>query len=216
MKGQLESLRLGVGLAHAVPDANLRVRNGAGAVLIAGTGPEFDVSLCALRQVVAASCCPSKPDVSDWATCLELSGSLRVHEAGLYVAPDPESGSLTVWFATLIWPDRIRELIRQPSWPDIPDELVEMVIKPDRCLAMTSVAIRSAVSPATDFTALRVATDLYRVCLVEELTRSGCPAEARSDRLTAPSSLSESEHRSMGVVNHGAHSCAAPRLADER
>ncbi|MEM7274707.1 MAG: hypothetical protein AAF547_16600 [Actinomycetota bacterium] len=167
MQSNLENLRLSVGLAHAVPGAELVLRTRDGAELVAGHYSTADVNLCALRRAVVASGCPNRPDVSRWADPVRIDGSLDHHLAGIHLFGPGVDRPPTWWFPTLVKPQRVWDIVEGRTWTD-DDDLIEVVIKPDPCLGMTAVAVGSRVGAPDDMVASATEA-VYEACLLEEL-----------------------------------------------
>lgn len=165
MQQQLDNLRLRVGLAHAIPGAELRVRRNDGAEFVAANRPLADMDLCRLRHAVMASSCPSSPNITRWFECLGISGSLAEDESGIF---HDQSGLGAWWFATLIRQDRVLTLLEQLDNDDVDNDSVQVFLKPDPGLGMTSVGIVTTQA-GSEVRLAALATDVYQACLVEEL-----------------------------------------------
>lgn len=168
-----ELLRLGVALAHVVPEAEMRISAPAGSNLSVSMSPSADMNICDLRQLVVSSACPRQPDVSQWIEIIEIGGSLEYCAGGVYrtrhAAGDPR------WLATLLSPREVIEiLMRLESRAEV-DESVKALLKPDLALGVTSVRLRAG-DPAAGVDIDEAAQTVHGACLVSELLRcSGAP-----------------------------------------
>jgi hypothetical protein len=161
-----ESLRLAVGLVHAVPGAELHLRTAEEQVVVVGGGPAADVDPCSMRRAIMMAACPAAPDPSQWITGLEIKGALQALGGGLF-RPRGEPGSQR-WFATLLPSERVLDLLGALDLGDVPDDALLASVRPDQALGLASVCIELA-APCMDARLDEIASGAYASCLVEEL-----------------------------------------------
>jgi hypothetical protein len=167
MTSNAESLRLSVGLVHAVPGAELRLTTTDDQVVVISTHPGADLDPCAMRRTVLASACPAKPDLSRWISAVDIGGSLKSCGAGLYRA---RSGLTEQrWFASLLRPERVLDLLEAVDVSAVPDDALLASVRPDPALGMSSVCI-SVAAPCLEKRMDEIASAAYAACLIEELT----------------------------------------------
>ena len=168
-----ELLRLGVALAHVVPEAEMRISAPAGSNLSVSSNPSADMDICDLRQLVVSSSCPRQPDVSQWIKVIEIGGSLEYCAGGVYRSlgtPDDQR-----WFATLLSPREVIDVLMRLESRSEVDESVKALLKPDLALDVTSVRLRAG-DPAAGVDIDEAAQTVHGACLVSELLRcSGTP-----------------------------------------
>lgn len=170
---EFEQLRLGVALAHVVADAEMRISAPAGSDLSVSSSHAADMDICDLRQLVVSSCCPRQPDVSQWIRVIEVGGSLEHCGGGVYRprrAPDELR-----WFATLLPPREVVDVLMRLECHARVDESVKALLKPDLALGVTSVRLRAG-DPTVDVDIDDTAQTVHGACLVSELLRcTGSP-----------------------------------------
>ncbi len=162
---QNATIRLAVGLAHAVPGTDLTLRRVDGGRLVAANRAGADVDLCSLRQTIIAGLCPDRPDASQCIEVDEIAGSLHETDQGVYRS---EGQRPLYWFATLLHQDRVIDLLGELERPDITADELEATLKPDACLGVTTVGL-AGFDPAGELAAAEMTRRLYEVCLVDEL-----------------------------------------------
>ena len=170
---EFELLRLGVALAHIVPEAEMRISAPAGPNLSVSSSASADMNICDLRQLVVSSSCPRQPDVSQWIRVIEVGGSLEYCAGGVYRARHAAGDQR--WFATLLSPREVIDvLLRLESRAEV-DESIKALLKPDLALGVTSVRLRAG-DPAADVDLDEAAQTVHGACLVSELLRcTGTP-----------------------------------------
>ena len=167
-----EQLRLGVALAHVVPDAEIRMSAPAGSNLSVSSSPSADMDICDLRQLVVSSACPRQPDVSQWIKILEIRGSLEHRGGGIYRSRGARDEQR--WFSTLLSPREVIDVLMRLESRAQVDESVKALLKPDLALGVTSVRLKGG--PATDVDIDDTAQTVHGACLVSELLRcTGSP-----------------------------------------
>ena len=165
---EFEQLRLGVALAHVVPDAEIRISAPAGSDLAVSSCPSADMDICDLRQLVVSSACPRQPDVSQWITVLEIRGSLEHCGGGVYRPRHAQEEHR--WFATLLSPREVVDVLMRLESRAQVDESVKALLKPDLALGVTSVRLRAG-DPAVEVDIDDTAQTVHGACLVSELLR---------------------------------------------
>ena len=170
---EFELLRLGVALAHVVPEAEMRISAPAGSNLSVSSSPSADMDICDLRQLAVSSSCPRQPDISQWIEIIEIGGSLEYCAEGVYRVRHATDDQR--WFATLLSPREVIDvLMRLESRAEV-DESLKALLKPDLALGVTSVRLRAG-DPAADVDIDEAAQTMHGACLVSELLRcSGAP-----------------------------------------
>ena len=163
---RIDTLHLAVGLAHAVPGAELVLRSRNGHQLTVGSDDTADINICCLRRVLMASACPIHPDPGNWVEAVALQGSLRSRGGGIH---RNISGSREErWFACALRPEAVFERLEQLDLGGLPTDAVEIVLKPDPGLGLTNVCVMiDAVSDERHIDKLAVVA--HSACLVEEL-----------------------------------------------
>lgn len=171
---EFEQLRLGVALAHVVAEAEIRISAPAGSNMSVSSSPSADMDICDLRQLVVSSCCPRQPDVSQWIKIMAIGGSLEHCGGGVYrprQAPDEQR-----WFATLLPPREVVDVLMRLECRAQVDESVKALLKPDLALGVTSVRLRIG-DPTANVDIDDTAQTVHGACLVSELLR--CPGSPR-------------------------------------
>ena len=170
---EFEQLRLGVALAHVVPDAEIRISAPAGSDLAVSSCASADMDICDLRQLVVSSACPRQPDVSQWIKVLEIRGSIQHCGGGLYRPRQPQAEHR--WFATLLSPREVVDILLRLECHARVDESVKALLKPDLALGVTSIRLR-ADDPTVEVDIDDTAQTVHGACLVSELLRcTGSP-----------------------------------------
>ena len=170
---EFEQLRLGVALAHVVPDAEIRISAPVGSDLAVSSCPGADMDICDLRQLVVSSACPRQPDVSQWIKVLEIRGSIQHCGGGLYRPRQPQDEHR--WFATLLSPREVVDILLRLECRAQVDESVKALLKPDLALGVTSVRLRTD-DPTVNVDIDDTAQTVHGACLVSELLRcTGSP-----------------------------------------
>jgi hypothetical protein len=167
MTRNAETLRLGVGLVHAVPHAELYLTTNDHRVVVVGSHPAADLDPCSMRQTVLASACPAAPDLSRWIAAVDVGGSLRPVGGGLFRCT--VGAAEQRWFASLLRSELILELLERLDVSDLPGDALLASVRPDVALGMSSVCI-SVAAPCMDERLDEIASTAYATCLVEELT----------------------------------------------
>ncbi len=159
-----EALRLGVGLAHVVQGAEIRLATPDARTLIASAHPSSDVTLCDLREALLYSVCPHRPDVSRWIETTDICGSLQSRGGGVYRlrGVEPEQR----WFSTLLRTDHVIEVLSRLECEEPLCGAVNAKLLPDGPLGVTAVCV-SADDPRINID--EVAVILHGACLVSEL-----------------------------------------------
>ena len=103
----LEYLRLATALAHSVPGAELRLSTDRGDQVVVSHHPAADIDPCTLRQIVAASACPSQPDYSRRVVEVSIGGALISLGGGVHSTE--REGRAQRWIASLLRPELIVE-----------------------------------------------------------------------------------------------------------
>ncbi len=163
---RLEQLRLTLGLAHAVPGAELLVRSAHGPDQRAGQSPDSDLHLCRLRHVVAAALGADRTDITRWIDGFEIQGSLRPDRAGTYTSVTNANGEW--WFATLLRKDPVLHALQHLDDRTRIHDDIELTIKSDPCLGVTVVGIAAPHDDAR-VDAESIALRAYTACAVEEV-----------------------------------------------
>lgn len=165
----MEQLRLTVGLAHAVPGAEVLVQAVSGSEHLAANSAEADLHLCSLRHAIVASLGPNRPDITQWIRSVEIQGSLRQDGAGTYASTTSANGEW--WFATVLRKDPVLQVLQQVDDQVDVDDDIQVIVKPDPCLGVTVVGLaapRPELAPSAESAAL----EGYTSCVVEELLRT--------------------------------------------
>ncbi|MFQ5556487.1 MAG: hypothetical protein ACE5GB_03120 [Acidimicrobiales bacterium] len=184
MNHRLDLLRLAVGLVHSVPGAELCLTMNDGTRRRVGTHPSADIDPCAMRRVLLAGACSTRPDPSRWIRQVHLQGSVRHEGAGIY---RDLSATARWWTATLLGPGEVSghlTALRAIELPDVelPDIEVSAAIKPDDGLGVTIVAL-SAPRARHDSVVRELtmaATSLFLVNEVFACFRSGAAYSRRA------------------------------------
>ena len=157
-------LRLGVGLAHMVRGAELRLSTPNTPDLVASMHPSSDLRICDVREAVLYSGCPYRLDMSRWITITEIGGSLRPCGGGVYrlLGVEPEQR----WFATLLSTDEVIGVLTRLEDEDPLTGGVDANLMPDPALGVTAVCL-STNDLFLDID--EVAVTLHGACLVSEL-----------------------------------------------
>ncbi|MEM9566204.1 MAG: hypothetical protein AAGA93_26525 [Actinomycetota bacterium] len=169
------NVRLAVGLAHGVPGAELRIRRTDGGELVAANRPDADVDLCSLRRLVIGTVGASTAD--RWIEVIGVGGSVTATDDGLWASNDAEPRR---WFATMLRQERVIDLLGEIDTADIGDDGIEVVLKPDPCLGLTSIGV-SAEGPHLVDRLDELARRANVACLVDELIWSARAAVPRVD-----------------------------------
>lgn len=172
----LDRLRLAAALAHRLPNVTLELRCANGSVVTVGSEPEHDLDPCHFRRMVVASAFPGAADLPSYLSVIRLLGAADLG-GGLHgtVAVDRAD----CWFATLLRPERVRELLHEAA-AGVPEDQFEGGLTIDRDLAVTVIRLSGV---ERDFTELlqRLARPALYACMVEEVIEA-----ARRDRIAAP------------------------------
>jgi len=157
-------LRLGVGLAHMVRGAELRLSTPNTPDLVASMHPASDLRICDVREALLYSGCPHRDDMSRWISIVQLGGTLQSCGGGVYRfhEADPEQR----WFATLLSADEVIGVLNRLEHEDPLGSGVDANLMPDPALGVTAVCL------STDDLFLdidEVAVTLHGACLVSEL-----------------------------------------------
>lgn len=160
----LEMLRLGVGLAHVVPGAEIQLATPRSGTLTASADPSSEITICDVREALLYSAWPHRPDVSRWIEISGIGGTLQSCKGGLYriAGTEPEQR----WFATLLRSDQVIALFRRLENEEPLCGAVNAKLLPDRPLGVTAVCVNTD-DPRIDID--DVAVKLHSVCLVSEL-----------------------------------------------
>ena len=170
---KFELLRLGVGLAHVVPGAEIRISAPAGSDLSVSSSPGADMDICDLRQLVLSSVCASQPDVSQWIEIIEIRGSIDDGGGGIYRSR--QGADEQRWFATLLPPCEVIDLLKRLERRAQIDPTVRALLKPDPALGVTAVCLEAG-DPEVDVDISDTAETVHGACLVSELLRcAGSP-----------------------------------------
>jgi hypothetical protein len=192
---RLEQLRLAVGLVHAVPGAVLDLMTGHGPIVTVGRHPSADLDPCAMRRVLLAGGCPSRPQPVRWIRSAAVRGSLTDEGGGVHRGTDGRC-----WVGSLLGPGRVAELVdaldvETPdpvgSDPDgVGTDGIEVRITPDRELAVTLVAVGADDPTAVDRvgpTAVSIAASLLAHEVIVQAGRSPAAlSRRRVDRRPPP------------------------------
>ena len=157
-------LRLGVGLAHLVRGAELRLSTPNSPDLIASMHPSADLSICDVREAVVYSGCPHRLDMSRWISITEIGGSLQPCGGGVYRVHGAEPEQR--WFATLLSADEVIGVLNRLEQESPLEGGVDANLLPDVALGMTAVCL------STDDFFLDIdeaALVLHSACMVAEL-----------------------------------------------
>ena len=157
-------LRLGVGLAHMVRGAELRLSTPNTADLVASMHPSSDLSICDVREAVLYSGCPHRLDMSRWIAITEIGGSLQPCGGGIYRLQGSESEQR--WFASLLSAEEVIGVLTRLEREDPLSGGVDANLMPDPALGVTAVCL-STDDPFLDID--EVAVTLHSACLVSEL-----------------------------------------------
>ena len=163
-----DSVRLAVGLAHAVPDAEIRLAAPVGSDLSVSSNPGADIDICRLQQLVASSTCASQPDVSRWIRITEIRGSIRHCGGGIYRTCSETDEQR--WFATLLTPGEVIDILRRLESRERIAPGVDALLKPDLALGVTAVCL-SVGDPAAGIDIDDAAEAAHSACMVSELLR---------------------------------------------
>ena len=159
-----DTLRLGVGLAHMVRGAELRLSTPNTADLVASMHPASDLSICDVREAVLYSGCPHRLDMSRWIAITEIGGSLQPCGGGVYRLQGVESEQR--WFASLLSAEEVIGVLNRLEREDPLGGGVDANLMPDPALGVTAVCL-STDDPFLDID--EVAWTLHSACLVSEL-----------------------------------------------
>lgn len=172
----LDRLRLAAALAHRLPNVTLELRCANGSVVTVGSEPEHDLDPCHFRRVVVASSFPGAADLAPYLGVIRLLGAADLG-GGLHGTVTDDRADC--WLATLLRPERVRELLDEAS-AGLAEDRFEGGMTIDRELAVTVIRL-SGVD--RDFTELlqRLARPALYACVVEEVIEA-----ARRDRIAAP------------------------------
>lgn len=135
----LERLRLAVSLAHCVPGSELRLLTSNDETIVVNAHPAADLDACAMRRVVRAASCPSRPDVSERVVAVAYGGSLEDLGGGVFRAVS--NGREQRWIASLLRPRRIADLLGDVGLHEVPDDAMHACLKPDAELGVTLMVI---------------------------------------------------------------------------
>lgn len=173
----LERLRLATALVHVVPGASLELRSVRGGVVVVGHEGAADLDPCALRRVVLSSASPRQPNLGERVDHFEMGGALSDCGGGIFSI----SGAAIEqrWIASLLPPERVAVLLDEVAVDGLPDDVVDVRLRPDRDLAVTLVVI-TVKDPKFAHAIDDVAARAAGACFVDELrqsmsvARSGC------------------------------------------
>lgn len=161
----LETLRLAVGLAHAVPGVHLRLGCPAGERIVA-PDPHGDVTPCEMRRVVLASGHPGR-DCSRHIDHLAVTGGVRRSDGGVLRR---DGSTPEAWFATLLRPEGVATVVDERGDGPLDDQVV-IRLRPDPGLGVTCVGV--VAEPAAGVGGGRaveaVGAELWAACLVAEV-----------------------------------------------
>lgn len=173
----LERLRLATALVHAVPGAELRIRTTNSEQICVSHAPAGDIDPCKLRQIVAASACPNRPDLSQRIAEMTVGGSLI--DVGGGIAATRCGGREQRWITSLLPYQKLTELLDDVGHGDVPANAIQASLKPDPELGVTVVGI-TANDARFDHALDNVAAQVAAACFVAELC-SDVAISARSN-----------------------------------
>ena len=173
-----DALRLGVGLAHLVGGAELRLSTPNSPDLVASRHPASDLSICDVREAVLYSGCPHRLDMSRWIAIAEIGGSLEPCGGGVYRLHGADSEQR--WFATLLSADEVIGVLTRLEHENPLSGGVDANLMPDPALGVTAVCL-STDDPSIDIG--EIAVTLHGACLVSELLEQ---SDRRSLELDLP------------------------------
>lgn len=156
-------LRLAAAMAHAVPEAGLRIQCRDGRVVEIGDHPAADITTCAFRRAVIAASVAGGPRLDAWIAGVDPAGSLLAVGGGLHLV-DTSSGP-SVWFATPIDPWTVAEVIGAATTADGSSDAT-VTIRPDLELSATVVGV--SVPPGAE-DLVDLAVQAHAICLVAEV-----------------------------------------------
>lgn len=172
----LDRLRLAAALAHRVPGTTLELRCANGSLVTVGPEPEHDLDPCHFRRVVVGSSFPGAADLSSYLSAIRLLGAADLG-GGLHGTVSDQRADC--WFATLLRPERVRELLDARS-AGLPEDQFEGGLAIDRQLAVTVVRL-SGVDRDFNELLTRLARPALSACLVDEVIQA-----AQRDRIATP------------------------------
>ena len=174
MNNGFESLRLSVGLAHMAPGALITVVNRDGTELVASACPAADIDICELRMMVAAGRGSCWSALDSW---METTGIIGVSAVGGSVQDCGNGlyrylsdGREQRWFATTLSPAEIVEVLERIEADDSVNDVMDVTLKPDFALHVTTVCIQAADRELDD-RLTDPAMSVYGATLAEELTK---------------------------------------------
>lgn len=176
-----DDVRFAVGLAHAVPGAELTIRRADGGEVMVAHREGADLNLCWLRRLVMEGAGPWTSN--RWVEVVGVGGTLAPTGEGLWASDQPESKR---WFATALRPDLVAAVLAELDTSDIGEEDIEVVLKPDPCLGMTAVGV-SAQAPELEERRNELARRAHAACMVDELIWSAHADSTRGHRMAADS-----------------------------
>lgn len=158
-------------MSHAVPGAELTLYTSLGDEISVGVHEEASIDPCAMRSVVIASACPSRPNLAERILAVELAGAVEDRGCGIYRFVD--AGREQRWIATVLRPDRASRILGA-----VPADSVHGRVRPDLQLGVSLLVITATVD-GDDETIDQIAVDAAAACFAEELIVSTETASAQ-------------------------------------
>ncbi|MCY4193763.1 MAG: hypothetical protein OXF04_05635 [bacterium] len=183
-------LRLGVGLAHKVRGAELRLSTPSSPDLVASRHPTSDISICSVREAVLYSGCRHRSDMSRWISIIGIGGSLEPCGGGVYRLQGSDAEQR--WFATLLSADEVIGVLNRLERGEPLSSGVDANLMPDLALGVTAVCL-STDDPFVDIG--EVAVTLHSACLVSELLEQSDSRSPKPDLSSSNSSTAHSTSR---------------------
>lgn len=165
-----EHLRLGAGLAHAVPGAELLLHTDVGEPVIVGRRPDADLSPCQLRAVLASPAATDTSRPADRIVQVEVTGQAEHVGGGVVRSQTPCGLEQRSVATTLSW-GAVAEIlhgIEADVDDDLPADALQAQVRPDPELGVTVVTITS-IDARFDSFVDGVAAMVSARCMVDEL-----------------------------------------------
>ncbi len=168
MTVNFDGLRIAVGLTHYVPGASLTIYRKQGRPLVVEAGENGDLDPCRMRQLIAAHMCPTLKGRINNVVHYELGGTLESYGGDLFRVADTNGVGEQRWFATLLCPASVSEILERTECDHAVTAQLETTINVDPALGVTAICIASDDVAITG--ELQEATQrAYAACLVDEL-----------------------------------------------
>lgn len=172
MYSTFDRLRLSASLAHHVPSVKVALHRHRRAPLVVGFGPDADVDPCTIRQMLLARGGPTQGTGTALATKIEMWGCSTTAAGDVVRVRQDDQDQR--WFATLLAPSLIHQLLQDLECEPQGGGVVSATLKPDPGLGVTSVCI-AVVHPMTEAAVDELAMAAYSTCVVHELIHAPQP-----------------------------------------